>query len=53
MEFDQGTDSEWGFIRLTPASAPTLPTLTPYALTPQKENYRLDGVDDWAKSIAG
>jgi len=52
MEFDQGIDNEWVFIRLSPVSEPTLPTLTPYALTSQKENYRLDGVNYWAKSIA-
>jgi len=48
MEFDQGIDNEWVFIRLTPDTHPILPTLTPYALTPQKENYRLDGVNYWA-----
>jgi len=52
MEFEQGLDNEWVFIRLTPDENPILPTLTPYALTPQKENYRLDGVNYWAKSIA-
>jgi len=35
MEFEQGVDSEWVFIRLTPAETPILPTLTPYALTTQ------------------
>jgi len=51
VEFEQGIDNEWVFIRLRPVSAPTLPTLTPYALTPQKEKYSLDGVNYWAKSI--
>jgi len=36
MEFEQGIDNEWVFIRLTPAEEPILPTLTPYALTTQK-----------------
>jgi len=35
MEFEQGVDNEWVFIRLTPAKNPILPTLTPYALTTQ------------------
>jgi len=35
MEFEQGVDNEWVFIRLTPAKNPVLPTLAPYALTPQ------------------
>jgi len=35
MEFEQGVDNEWVFIRLTPAKNPTLPTLTPYALSTQ------------------
>jgi len=51
MEFEREINEEWAFIRLTPASEPTLPTLTPYALTPKKENYRLDGVSYWAKSV--
>jgi len=33
MEFEQGFDNEWVFIRLTPAEKPSLPTLTPYALS--------------------
>jgi len=33
MEFEQGVDNEWVFIRLTPVNNPVLPTLTPYALT--------------------
>jgi len=51
MEFEQGIDNQWVFIRLSPVSEPTLPTLTPYALTPQKEKYSLDGVNYWAKGI--
>ncbi|KXU34856.1 hypothetical protein AXK12_06340 [Cephaloticoccus capnophilus] len=35
MEFEQGVDNEWVFIRLTPEQNPVLPTPTPYALTPQ------------------
>jgi len=35
MEFEQGVDNEWVFIRLTPAKKSVLPTLTPYALTTQ------------------
>jgi len=35
MEFEQGVNSEWVFIRLTPAKKTSLPTLTPYALTTQ------------------
>jgi len=31
MEFEQGIDNEWVFIRLTPVEEPVLPTLTPYA----------------------
>jgi len=33
IEFEQGIDNEWVFIRLNPALKPTLPTLTPYALS--------------------
>jgi len=33
MEFEQGFDNEWVFIRLTPALEPILPTSTPYALS--------------------
>jgi len=33
MEFEQGVDNEWVFIRLAPVSKPTLPTPTPYALS--------------------
>jgi len=33
MEFEQGVNNEWVFIRLTPAENPVLPTLTPYAIT--------------------
>jgi len=47
MEFEQGLDNEWVFIRLTPDQHPVLPTLTPYALTPKKQNYRLDRVNYW------
>jgi len=36
MEFEQGIDNEWVFIRLTPAAEPTLPTLTPYALSAKR-----------------
>jgi len=36
MEFEKGVDSEWGFIPLTPAENPILPTPTPYALTTQR-----------------
>jgi len=36
LEFEQGIDNEWVFIRLNPASEPTLPTLTPYALSARK-----------------
>jgi len=36
MEFEQGVDNEWVFIRLTPAEEPVLPTLTPYAVTQSK-----------------
>jgi len=35
IEFEQGIDNEWVFIRLTPAEEPVLPTLTPYAVTTQ------------------
>jgi len=37
MEFEQGIDNEWVFIRLTPAETPVLPTLTPYAVTDSRE----------------
>jgi len=33
VEFEQGVDNEWAFIRLTPSGNPALPTLTPYALS--------------------
>jgi len=33
MEFEQGRDNEWVFIRLSPAEDPILPTLTPYTVT--------------------
>jgi len=33
MEFEQGIDSEWVFIRLSPAQEPISPTPTPYART--------------------
>jgi len=33
MELEQGIDNEWVFIRLNPTENPTLPTLTPYALS--------------------
>jgi len=33
MEFEQGVDNEWVFIRLNPVLSPTLPTSTPYALS--------------------
>jgi len=33
VEFEQGVNNEWVFIRLTPSESPTLPTLTPYALS--------------------
>jgi len=36
MEFEQGIDNEWVFIRLKPAENPILPTLTPYAVTTAK-----------------
>jgi len=36
MEFEQGIDNEWVFIRLSPAEEPVLPTLTPYAVTTAK-----------------
>jgi len=36
MEFEQGIDNEWVFIQLNPTSKPTLPTLTPYALSVRK-----------------
>jgi len=36
MEFEQGVDNEWVFIRLTPSEKPILPTLTPYALSTKK-----------------
>jgi len=39
MEFDKEINEEWAFIRLTPASEPTLPTLTPYALTQEKNRF--------------
>jgi len=35
MEFEQGVDNEWVFIRLNPAKIPVLPTRTPYAITVQ------------------
>jgi len=50
-ELDQRNDNEWVFIRLTPVSEPTLPTLTPYALTQEKEEYRLDGVNYWDPDV--
>jgi len=34
VEFEQGVDNEWVFIRLNPSSNPIFPTLTPYALSP-------------------
>jgi len=37
LEFEQGIDNEWVFIRLMPAEEPILPTLTPYAFTTSKE----------------
>jgi len=52
MEFDQEINDEWAFIRLTPDKNPVLPTLTPYALAPQKEEYRLDGVNYWDPNAA-
>jgi len=36
MEFEQGINNEWVFIRLSPALEPILPTLTPYAVTTQE-----------------
>jgi len=36
VEFEQGFENEWVFIRLTPAEKPILPTLTPYALSIKK-----------------
>jgi len=33
IEFEKGVDNEWVFIRLHPSQNPTLPTLTPYALS--------------------
>jgi len=36
MEFEQGVDNEWVFIRLTPSESPVLPTLTPYALSAER-----------------
>jgi len=33
IEFEQGIDNEWVFIRINPVSEPTVPTLTPYALS--------------------
>jgi len=33
MEFEQGIDNEWVFIRLTPSPKPIFPTPTPYALS--------------------
>jgi len=33
IEFEQGIDNEWVFIRLNRTLNPTLPTLTPYALS--------------------
>jgi len=33
IEFEKGVDNEWVFIRLNPSHNPTLPTLTPYALS--------------------
>jgi len=36
LEFEQGIDNEWVFIRLTPASEPILPTATPYAISAKK-----------------
>jgi len=35
VEFEQGVDNEWVFIRLTPEKQPVFPTLTPYALSTQ------------------
>jgi len=52
MEFEQGLDNEWVFIRLTPDEHPALPTLTPYALAPQKERLLLERVNYWAQSAA-
>jgi len=52
MELNQGNDDEWAFIRLTPNKNPVLPTLTPYALTQEEDEIRLDGVNYWAQSIA-
>jgi len=51
MELEQGIDNQWVFIRLTPSEHPILPTLTPYALTSQKEKHRRDGVNDWTKDV--
>jgi len=36
VEFEQGVDNEWVFIRLTPRENPVLPTLTPYALSEKR-----------------
>jgi len=33
VEFEQGLDNEWVFIRLTPVPEPSLPTQTPYAFS--------------------
>jgi len=51
MEFEQGIDNEWVFIRLTPAENPVLPTLTPYALTREQEGANSDRINYWAKSV--
>jgi len=50
-ELDQRNDNEWAFIRLAPDKNPVLPTLTPYALTQEKEEYRLDGVNYWDPDV--
>jgi len=39
MEFEQGIDNEWVFIRLTPVDEPVVPTLTPYALSESGEGF--------------
>jgi len=52
MEFDQEINDEWAFIRLTPYKNPVLPTLTPYALSPQKERSLLERVNYWDPNAA-
>jgi len=40
MEFEQGADNEWVFIRLIPSQNPIFPTTTPYSLSAYQLDYK-------------